>query len=41
MEAKLDMVLMSVNPNGKDIIKKIDDDYNGRDTDPFYPGNKT
>lgn len=38
MEAKIDMILMKVDPNGQKAIKDIDDKYQGRHTDPYYPG---
>ena len=37
IEAKVDTILLKIDPNAKEIIKKIDDDYQGRHTDPFYP----
>lgn len=40
MEAKLDKILFAVDPNGRQIVKEIDDNYEGRHTDPYYPGNK-
>lgn len=40
VEAKLDMLLAKTLPDGKDIIKEIDDQYMGRHTDPYYPGHR-
>lgn len=36
IEAKVDAILLKVDPNAANIIRKIDDDYEGRHTDPFY-----
>lgn len=36
MEAKIDAILLKVDPDGARKIIKIDDDYEGRHTDPFY-----
>ena len=40
MEAKIDAILLKVDPDAKQIIKDIDDNYQGRHTDPFYPSVK-
>lgn len=36
VEAKLDALLLRTVPDGKNIIEKIDDAYEGRHTDPYY-----
>jgi hypothetical protein len=36
IEAKIDAILNHVDPKGGDIIRKIDRDYEGRHTDPYY-----
>lgn len=36
VEAKIDALLLQMGPNGEEIIRKIDDAYEGRHTDPFY-----
>lgn len=36
MEAKIDAILMNVDNDWAKTIRKIDDDYMGRETDPFY-----
>ncbi len=38
VEAKLDALLLRLAPDGEKIIQKIDDDYEGRHTDPYYEG---
>lgn len=40
MEAKIDFILMKIDPDGKKALKEIDDKYMGRHTDPYYPGNR-
>ncbi len=39
MEAKIDEILLRM-PDGPELIKKIDAQYMGRHTDPYYVGNK-
>lgn len=36
IEAKIDAILLRVDPDAVKTITKIDDDYEGRHTDPFY-----
>jgi len=36
LEAKVDAILMRVDPQGSQTLLDIDDRYLGRDTDPFY-----
>ncbi len=36
VEAKLDALLIKLAPDGEKIIRKIDEDYEGRHTDPYY-----
>ncbi len=36
MEAKIDAILLKVDERGEEKIRKIDDDYQGRHTDPFF-----
>ncbi len=36
MEAKIDAILLKVNPDGVKIIEKIDNNYEGRHNDPYY-----
>lgn len=36
VEAKLDALLIKLAPDGEKIIQKIDEDYEGRHTDPYY-----
>lgn len=36
VEAKIDAILLKVHPDAERIIKEIDDDYEGRHTDPYY-----
>lgn len=36
MEAKIDAILFRVDPEAEKTIAKIDDDYEGRHTDPYY-----
>jgi hypothetical protein len=38
MEAKLDMILLKVDPEADEHIRKIDEEYEGRHTDPYYKG---
>lgn len=37
IEAKIDAILLQIDPDALKTIKTIDDDYMGRHTDPFYP----
>lgn len=37
IEAKIDAILMRIDPDAVETISKIDEDYMGRNTDPFYP----
>lgn len=37
VEAKIDAILLKVDPDAIKTIEKIDDDYMGRHTDPFHP----
>ena len=37
IEAKIDAILLKVDPNALETIRTIDDDYMGRHTDPFHP----
>ena len=39
MEAKLDAILLKVDPHGSQTIERIDGNYEGRHTDPYYKGN--
>lgn len=36
LEAKIDAILLKVDPQAIKTIREIDDDYEGRHTDPFY-----
>lgn len=36
VEAKIDAILMRVSADGKDVVKRVDDSYEGRHTDPYY-----
>lgn len=38
MEAKLDMILLKVDPEADDHIRRIDEKYEGRASDPYYKG---
>lgn len=37
IEAKIDAILMKIDPDAVKTISKIDEDYMGRHTDQFYP----
>jgi hypothetical protein len=37
VEAKIDAILLKIDPDAMQTIAKIDEDYMGRHTDPFYP----
>ncbi|MDP9196029.1 MAG: hypothetical protein M3O22_04555 [Pseudomonadota bacterium] len=39
VEAKIDAILLKVDPYATETIRKIDDAYQGRHTDPFWSGN--
>lgn len=39
VEAKLDKLMFALLPEGQKTVEEIDDMYEGRHTDPFYPGN--
>lgn len=36
MEAKIDAILLKLDPNASETLRKIDDKYMGRHTDPYY-----
>lgn len=40
VEAKVDELLFLMHPNGRELVKELDERYEGRHTDPFYPGNR-
>ena len=41
VEAKIDALLLRYGREGEEIIRKIDEDYEGRHTDPYYKNHLT